>query len=72
MDLSIYPIRISKQKHEKHIGLLYILDEETNKRHYVFMKDFDRLMFGLSNHKEKKDFCMHCLQYFYEGWGTGG
>lgn len=29
------------------------------------MKDFNRLMFGFSNHKEKKHFCMHRLQCFY-------
>ena len=63
-DESIYPIRISKRKYEKHMELLYITDEK-NKSHYVFIKDFSRLMYGFNNYFGKKHFRTHCLQYFY-------
>ena len=59
-----YPIRISKQKYEKHMELLYITDGK-KKTHYVFIKDFNRLMFGFNSHiGKKKRFCMNCLQCF--------
>ena len=35
-----------------------------DKSHYVFIKDFNRLMFSTTKHKDKKHFCMHCLQNF--------
>ena len=37
---------------------------ELNKFHYVYIKDFNRLMYNKTKHKEKKWFCMRCLQYF--------
>ena len=37
---------------------------ENDKSHYVFIKDFTRLMFSTTKHKDKKHFCMHCLQNF--------
>ena len=37
---------------------------ENDKSHYVFIKDFNRLMFSTTKHKDKKHFCMHCLQNF--------
>ena len=65
---SVYPIRISEENYDDHIELLYIegkneLGEETT--HYIYMKDFNRLMFTFTKHKGKKHFCMHCLQCFY-------
>ena len=65
---SIYPIEISKESYDDHLDLLYIegknnLGEETT--HYIYMKDFNRLMFTFTKHKGKKHFCMHCLQCFY-------
>ena len=35
------------------------------KKHYVYIKDFNRLMFSFTKHGHKKHFCMHCLQCFY-------
>ena len=32
--------------------------------HYVLIKDFNKFMFSQTKHKEKKHFCMHCLQCF--------
>ena len=37
---------------------------ENDKSHYVFIKDFNRLMFSTAKHKHKKHFCIHCLQNF--------
>ena len=65
---SVYPIRISEENYDDHIELLYIegkneLGEETT--HYVYIKDFNRLMFNFTKYKGKKHFCMRCLQCFY-------
>ena len=45
------------------MGLLYI--EESQKQHYVYIKDFNSLMYSFTKMKCKKHFCMYCLQYFY-------
>ena len=65
-----FPIDISDQKFENSMDLLFIIDE--NKSHYVYIKDFDRLMFHKTNKKpknkktknKKKNFCESCLQCF--------
>ena len=59
----VYPIYVSKEKYPDHMELLYI--EEGKKQHYVYIKDFSRLMFNFTKHKGKKHFCMNCLQCFY-------
>ena len=33
-------------------------------KHYVLMKDFNAFMYNQSKHKERKHFCMYCLQCF--------
>ena len=35
-----------------------------DKSHYVYVKDFNRLMFNVNKHEGKKWFCMRCLQHF--------
>ena len=35
-----------------------------NKSHYVYIKDFNRLMFNKTENKNKKYFCRCCLQCF--------
>ena len=42
---------------------LLVITENKN-QHYVLMKDFNRFMFTQTKHKNKKHFCMHCLQCF--------
>ena len=37
---------------------------KTYVNHYVLVKDFNRFMFNQSKHKERKHFCMYCLQCF--------
>ena len=57
-----YPIYISKEKHEDHMELLLITKDEN--KHYVLIKDLNKFMFNQTKHKNKKHFCMHCLQCF--------
>ena len=58
----IFPLYISKEKFEDHMELLLIT--EGTKTHYVLIKDFNKLMYNQTKHKERKHFCMHCLQCF--------
>ena len=44
------------------MDLLLIFEE--NKSHYVYIKDFDRLVFNKTKNKNKKHFCRYCLQCF--------
>ena len=65
---SVFPIQISEESYDDHLEVLYIegeneLGEETT--HYVYVKDFNRLMFTFTKHKGKKHFCINCLQCFY-------
>ena len=57
-----YPIRISEEKYNHHMELLYIKKGE--KSHYVYIKDFNRLMHNFTKHKDTKHFCMYCLHCF--------
>ena len=57
-----YPIYISDEKYEDHMELLLITKDEN--KHYVLIKDFNKFMYQQTKHKERKQFCMHCLQCF--------
>ena len=57
-----FPIYISSERYEKHMELLLITEGEKN--HYVLIKDFNKLMFNQTKHKDRKHFCMFCLQCF--------
>ena len=60
----IYHLYISKKSNTQVLTVLLITNEE--KSHYVFIEDFDRLMYSKAktkNHR-KKIFCMACLQNF--------
>ena len=58
----IYPIHISKEKYKDHIEVLYI--EEGEKSHYVYIQNFNRLMYSFNKHKEKKNFvCVVCMVF---------
>ena len=61
-DKQPYPIYVSKEKHEDHMNLLLITENKNN--HYVLIKDFNKFMYNQTKHKERKHFCMHCLQCF--------
>ena len=51
-----------KKSYKQTLNLLLIT--EKGKSHYVFIKDFNRLMFSRTKHKDKKHHCMSCLQSF--------
>ena len=57
-----YPIYVSKQKNKDILNLLLTTEDEN--KHYVLIKDFNRMMYNKTKHKEKKHFCMYCLQTF--------
>ena len=57
-----FPIYISKEKFDNQMNLLLITKDE--KKHYVLIKDFKAFMYNQSKHKERKHFCMYCLQCF--------
>ena len=57
-----FPIHISKEMFKDQMNLLLITKDK--KRHYVLIKDFNKFMYNQSKHKEKKHFCMFCLQCF--------
>ena len=44
--------------------LTSLLITEKGKSHYIFIKDFNRLMFSRTKHKDKKHHCMSSLQSF--------
>ena len=58
----VYPLYIAQQSNEQVLNVLLISDDE--KSHYVFIKDFNSLMYQKSKHRDTKYFCMHCLQNF--------
>ena len=53
---------MSKEKNEDRMNLLLITENEN--KHYVLIKDFNKFMYNQTKHKERKHFCMHCLQCF--------
>ena len=57
-----YPIYVSKEKYEDCMNLLLITENEN--KHYVLIKDLNKFMYNQTKHKERKHFCMHCLQCF--------
>ena len=44
--------------------IIKILIFSGDRSHYVYIKDFDRLMFSMTKNKNKKHFCRRCLQCF--------
>ena len=57
-----FRINISKETFEDQMNLLLITKDE--KKHYVLIKEFNAFMYNQSKHKERKHFCMYCLQCF--------
>ena len=57
-----FSIHISKETFKDQMNLLLITKDE--KKHYVLIKDFNAFMYNQSKHKERKHFCMYCLQCF--------
>ena len=59
---SVFPLYVSKKSNEQVLNVLLISNEE--KFHYVFIKDFNRLMYSKTKYKDRKHFCISCLQNF--------
>ena len=57
-----FPLYISNEKYEDCMNLLLITEE--TKTHNVLIKDFNKFMYNQTKHKERKHFCMYCLQCF--------
>ena len=57
-----FPIHNSKETFKDQMNLLLITKDE--KKHYVLIKDFTAFMYNQLKHKERKHFCMYCLQCF--------
>ena len=57
-----FPIYVSDQKFEDSMDLLLLIDSD--KLHYVYIKDFERFMFNKTKNKNKKYFCKSCLPCF--------
>ena len=55
---TVCPVYLCHQCFKDNMGLLLIND------HYLYIKDFNRLMFNRSKNKNKKWFCKSCLQCF--------
>ena len=58
-----HPVYISKEKFNDMLNLLLITKEK--EQHYVLIKDFNTFMYNQTKHKERRHFCMHCLQCFH-------
>ena len=58
----VYPVYLSDQKFDDSMDLLLISNKFVS--HYVYIKDFNRLMFNKTKNKNKKYFCKSCLQCF--------
>ena len=58
----ISPFYISEKSNELVLKVLLITNE--GKSHYVFIKDFNRLMYSKTKNTNKKHFCTSCLQNF--------
>ena len=57
-DKVVFPIYFSDQNFDDTSDLLLVCN------HYLYIKDFNRLMFNKSNCEDKKWFCKSCLQSF--------
>ncbi|EGI64856.1 hypothetical protein G5I_06694, partial [Acromyrmex echinatior] len=69
-DNVIVPLRLTKEKKEKHVNLLYLQesrrDDENVIAHFTWIKDLSRLIGSqLSKNTGKKYLCDRCLHYFY-------
>lgn len=56
---SMYVVMSLNKKYEDTMNLLLIAEEK--KKHYVLIKDFNKLMYNKTKHRDRKHFCMYCL-----------
>ena len=55
-------MKMDKETFEDQMNLSLITKDE--KKNYILIKDFNAFMYNQSKHKERKHFCMYCLQCF--------
>ena len=58
----VYPVYLSSQNFDDSMDLLLISNNVVS--HYVYIKNFNSLMFNKTKYEEKKYFCKCCLQCF--------
>ena len=58
----VYSVYLSNQNFNDSMDLLLISNEW--KSHYVYIQDFNRLVFNKTKNKNKKHFCKCCFQCF--------
>ncbi|GFR26220.1 uncharacterized protein TNCT_612361 [Trichonephila clavata] len=58
----IFPLKITTKDFDKHVNLLLISNQE--KRHYCLIKNFNRLLSDLTQHKSESFYCNYCLHRF--------
>ena len=61
---TVYPVYVSKKDFDDCLNVLMIHEGDTSRSHYVYIKDFNKSMFSITENKNKKWFCMRCLQCF--------
>ena len=59
----VYPLYMTKDHSASSINLLLITEvkDGKTKSHYCWIKDFNRLCFDQTRHKERKHFCLRCI-----------
>ena len=62
MRINFFHYTYQKKSNEQVVNVLLISNEE--KSHYCLIKEFNRWMYSKTKHKDRKHFCMSCLQYF--------
>ena len=63
MRIWLFPLHAKKKSNKLELIVL-LIKNGNNESHYVLNKDFNRLMYSKTKHKDKKHFCMACLQNF--------
>ncbi|GBO02349.1 hypothetical protein AVEN_108875-1 [Araneus ventricosus] len=64
-NIYIYPLRITENKVDKHVNLLYIKNKDGN-NHYCWVKDMSKLISSqLSDHNGKIYPCDRCLVFYH-------
>ena len=58
----VFPLYVLEKSNEQLLNVLLISNKENS--HYVYIKDFNRLIYSRTKHKDKKHFCISCLQNF--------
>ena len=61
-EYKVYLLYISIESYTQTLNLLLITEKD--KSHYVFIKDFNKLMLSRTKNKNKNHHCMSCLQSF--------